>query len=141
MAEDTPLLRQPEFRRFLLSRLAGTAASQMLMVALALAAASAAGGLGRGALLVVSVVLGALRAYPMPASQALLPLLVPTPQWLRAMALASSALQVAIIGGPALGGLAYAGGASLVYALTAGSFAIALACCAGHRRWACWACR
>ena len=34
MAEGTPLLRQPEFRRFWLSRLAGTAASQMLLVAL-----------------------------------------------------------------------------------------------------------
>ena len=34
MAEATALLRQPEFRRFWLSRLAGTAASQMLLVAL-----------------------------------------------------------------------------------------------------------
>ena len=188
MADDIPLLRQPEFRRFWLSRLAGTAASQMLMVALgwqmyaltgsawdlglvglaqflpalllalpaghqvdhsdrrtvlaaalavqvavalALAGASAAGGLGRGALLAVSVLLGALRAYQMPASQALLPLLVPSAQWPRAMALSSSALQVAIIGGPALGGLAYAGGAALVYGLTAGGFAIALACVLG----------
>ena len=188
MADDIPLLRQPEFRRFLLSRLAGTAASQMLMVALgwqmyeltgsawdlglvglaqflpalllalpaghqvdhsdrrkvlaavlavhvalalALAGASAAGLLGRGALLAVSVLLGAMRAYAMPASQALLPLLVPMAQWPRAMALASSALQVAIIGGPALGGLAYAGGAALVYGLAAGGFATALACVLG----------
>ena len=188
MAEDTALLRQPEFRRFWLSRLAGTAASQMLLVALGwqmyeltgsawdlglvglvqflpalllalpaghqvdhsdrrtvlatalavqvavalvLAFASANGWLGRGALLAVSVVLGALRAYQMPASQALLPLLVPSAQWPRAMALASSALQVAIIGGPALGGLAYAGGAALVYGLTAFGFAVALACVLG----------
>ena len=188
MAEDTPLLQQPEFRRFWLSRLAGTAASQMLLVALGwqmydltgsawdlglvglvqfvpalllalpaghqvdhsdrrsvlatalavqvavalvLALASASGWLGRGALLAVSAVLGALRAYQMPASQALLPLLVPAAQWPRAMALSSSALQVAIIGGPALGGLAYAGGAALVYGLTAGGFALALACVLG----------
>ena len=188
MADATPLLQQAEFRRFLLSRLAGTAASQMLLVALgwqmydltgsawdlglvglaqfvpalllalpaghqvdqsdrrnvlasvlavqvavalALAGASAADGLGRSALLAVSVVLGALRAFQMPASQALLPLLVPAAQWPRALALSSSALQVAIIGGPALGGLAYAGGAALVYGLCAGGFAVAVACVLG----------
>ncbi len=188
MAEAVPLLRQPEFRRFWLSRLAGTAASQMLLVALgwqmydltgsawdlglvglaqfvpalllalpaghqvdhsdrrrvlatvlavqlmvaaALAGLAAAGGLGRSALLAVSVVLGGLRAYQMPASQALLPLLVPAPQWPRAMALAASALQVAIIAGPALGGLAYAGGAGLVYSLSAGGFALAWGCVLG----------
>ena len=188
MPEDRPLLRQPEFRRFCLSRLAGSAASQMLLVALGwqmydltgsawdlglvglvqfvpalllalpaghqvdqhdrrrvlatvlavqvgvaglLAGAAAGGWLGRGMLLAVSALLGGLRAYQQPASQALLPLLVPSTQWPRAMALSSSALQVAIIGGPALGGLAYLGGASTVYALSALGFALALGCVLG----------
>ncbi len=185
---ETPLLQQPDFRRFWWSRLAGTAAGQMLLVALGwqmydltgsawdlglvglaqfvpalllalpaghqvdrrdrkkvlasvmglqvlvallLAGASAAGWLGREALLLVSVALGALRAFHMPASQALLPQLVGDHQLPRALALSSAALQGAIIAGPALGGFVYAGGAQMVYGLSALGFVVALACVLG----------
>jgi len=68
----------------------------------------------------------------MPAQQALTPQLVPT--WLlqRALTLSASAMQTAIIVGPALGGLLYAGGPALVYAtsavllLVAGALALTL---------------
>ena len=78
------------------------------VVATALAIASGADGLGRGGLLAVSVALGALRAFQMPASQALLPQLVPFERLPQALALSATALQGAIIGGPALGGALYA---------------------------------
>ena len=181
------LLRDPDFRRYALSRVAGAAGGQMLMVALgwqmyeltgsawdlglvglaqfvpalllalpagahvdrsnrrlvlaavlalqgvvavalASASASAGGVLGRGGLLAVSVLLGALRAWQMPASQALLPLLVPAAQLPRALALSASALQGAIIAGPALAGFAYVGGAAVVYGLAALAYAVATFC-------------
>ena len=70
----------------------------------------------RELILGLSVLLGVARAFQMPAQQALLPLLVPQALLQRAIALGSSGLQVAIISGPALGGLIYANGASTVYA-------------------------
>ena len=51
------------------------------------------------------------RALQAPAQQALLPSLVPIVQLPQAMALSSSVMQVAIIGGPAVGGFLYAFGA------------------------------
>jgi hypothetical protein len=111
-----------------------------------LAIGSGAGWLGRGGLLAVSVALGALRAFQMPASQALLPQLVPFDRLPQALALSATALQGAIIGGPALGGALYAAapallaalvsgavgagagaGAALVYAVSALGFALSLA--------------
>jgi predicted MFS family arabinose efflux permease len=67
----------------------------------------------------------------MPAQQALTPLLVPQALLARAVAVSSSGVQVAVIGGPALGGLLYTQGASTVYLTCAGllvlSCALALA--------------
>ena len=88
-------------------------------VAVALAIASGAGWLGRGGLLAVSVALGALRAFQMPASQALLPQLVPFDRLPQALALSATALQGAIIGGPALGGALYAAAPALLGAAMA----------------------
>ena len=156
------LLRQPDFRRFWLSRLAAVTAGQMLLVALGwqmydltgsawdlglvglvqflpalllalpaghavdrydrrnvlalamgvqiavalgLAAASQMHALGRDGILLLSVMLGCARAYQMPASQALLPQLVPTALLPRALALSSAGMQGAIVTGPALGGV------------------------------------
>ena len=99
-----------------------------LLVAVLLATATATGWMGRGALLSVSVLLGALRAWQMPASQALLPLLVPPAMLPRALALSASALQGAIIAGPAAAGFAYAGGAAAVYGLAALAYAVATLC-------------
>jgi len=70
---------------------------------------------GRELILTVSVVLGVAKAFQMPASQALPALLVPAAMLPRAVAFSSSGMQVAIISGPALGGLIYVYGADAVY--------------------------
>jgi len=69
----------------------------------------------RGLLLGLSLVLGAVRAFQMPAQQALTPLLVPPLLLPRAMAFSSAGMQGAIIGGPALGGLLFVAGRGVVY--------------------------
>jgi len=53
----------------------------------------------------------------MPAQQALAPLLVPASLLPRATAFNSAGTEVAVIGGPALGGLVFVAGASAVYGL------------------------
>jgi MFS family permease len=76
---------------------------------------------------------GVLRAFSGPAGQALMPSLVPREDLERAVALGSSAWQLAMVAGPSLGGALYAatGGATAVYATCAGlalvSFASVLA--------------
>lgn len=96
-------------------------------VALLLWAASAGGWVSRGLLLGLSVMLGAVRAFQMPATQALTPLLVPSSLLSRAVAFSSGGLQAAIIAGPALGGFVYVAGAPAVYALCALLFGLATA--------------
>ncbi len=94
-----------------------------------LCAASAGGWAGRDLLLGISVVLGAVRAFQMPAQQALTPSLVPAPVLPRALAFSSAGMQGAIIAGPALGGLIYVAGAAATYASCAALFAFAGALC------------
>ncbi len=84
-----------------------------------------AGWLTRELLLAISVVLGTVRAFQMPAQQALTPLLVPPHMLSRALAFSSGGMQAAIIGGPALGGVIFVFGASAVYAVCTALFAIA----------------
>ncbi len=69
----------------------------------------------RGLILALSVVLGIGRAFQMPAQQALTPLLVPAALLQRAISVGSVGMQLAIVGGPALGGVLYGAGASTVY--------------------------
>jgi len=90
------------------------------VVALVLVLAVQEAFFSRDLILALSVVLGAARAFQMPAQQALVPLLVPQALLTRAIALSSSGIQIAIIGGPALGGLLYLNGPTLVYATAAG---------------------
>jgi len=112
--------------------LAACLAVQAAVAATLLAAPLA--GLGQRELLLgMSLVLGAVRAFQMPAQQALVPLLVPAALLPRAMAFSSAALQAAIIGGPALGGFLYAAGAHAVYGLCAALFGLAGGFCLGIR--------
>ncbi|MDR3371463.1 MFS transporter [Rhodoferax sp.] len=69
----------------------------------------------RELILGISVLLGVARAFQMPAQQALTPQLVPQDMLQSAVALSSSGMQVAIIGGPAIGGMLYTTGATTVY--------------------------
>jgi MFS family permease len=75
-------------------------------------------------LLGLSVVLGAARAFQMPAQQALTPMLVPPAMLPRAMAFSSSGMQASVIGGPALGGVIFVAGATAVYCTCALLFLI-----------------
>lgn len=93
-------------------------------VAALLWAASAGGWASRGLLLALAVLLGAVRAFQLPATQALTPLLVPPAMLPRALAFSSGGLQAAVIAGPAIGGLVYTAGASAVYALCLALFAL-----------------
>ena len=84
-------------------------------VALLLVAATLGGFVSRELILGLSIVLGVIRAFQMPAQQALLPLLVPPAVLPRAIAISASGMQLAIISGPALGGALYLSGAGTVY--------------------------
>lgn len=96
------------------------------LVAAVLLQATWADDLSRDLLLWLSLVMGAIRAFQMPASQALLPALVSPSLLPRAMAFSSAGLQAAILGGPALGGFVFALAAVVVYAL---SLALLLVAC------------
>lgn len=84
-------------------------------VAITLLSATVGHFASRELMLTISVVLGVARAFQMPAQQALLPLLVPGHLLSRAVALSSTGMEIAVIGGPALGGLLYATGSTNVY--------------------------
>ena len=88
-------------------------------------AASQGGWASRELLLGVSVVLGAVRAFQMPAQQALTPSLVSAAMLPRALAFSSAGIQGAIIAGPALGGFIYIASAAATYASCAALFAAA----------------
>ena len=67
---------------------------------------------------------GTARAFMMPASQAVVINLVPAASFRRALALNSTAFQVAVIAGPALGGWLYLQGAAAVHATVASLLAL-----------------
>lgn len=101
--------------------------------ALGLTAASLSGRLDSSLLYGLAFVLGTVGAFEMPASQALLPLLVPPRLLSRAVAMGSSAGQAATIGGPALGGLLYLAGPQAVYLTASLLFFTAMLLLAGMR--------
>jgi MFS family permease len=90
------------------------------LIALTMVAATQGSFATRELIFGLSVVLGMVRAFQMPVQQALTPLLVPPHLLQRAIALSSSGLQAAVIGGPALGGFLYAAGATTVYSICSG---------------------
>ena len=106
--------------------LAASLALQALVAAL-LAWGSAGDWIQRELILALSVVIGVARALQAPSQQAMLPSLVRIARLPQAMALSSSALQIATIGGPAIGGLLYAFGAVVVYGASASMIVLALA--------------
>jgi MFS family permease len=92
-------------------RIISASLAVVTVVAVALLAAQVGGADSRALLLGASLVLGGVRAFQMPAQQALLPLLVPAEALPRAMAFSAAGTQAAVIGGPALGGVLYGLGA------------------------------
>ena len=83
------------------------------------------GWASRELLLALSVALGTVKAFQMPAQQALTPLLVPPALLPRALAFSAAGMQGAIVAGPALGGFIYVAGAQVVYGVCTALFAIA----------------
>ena len=87
-----------------------------LVCTLALAWTVSRPELGVGPVYAVLALLGAGRAFWQPAGQALLPALVPRADFQRAVAWSSANFQIALIAGPALGGVLLAlGGPKLAY--------------------------
>ncbi len=80
------------------------------------------------------ILFGTARAFANPAGQALLPNLVPPVHLKTAVAWNSSAWQTATILGPALGGLLYAFGSSVVFGAAALAFALTAMLYAALRR-------
>jgi MFS family permease len=113
--------------RFNRARLLALCLACQVGIAAALLLAEHGGQMSRGTLLVVSVAIGVMRAIQMPTQQALVPLLVAPALLARAMAFSAAGIQVAIIGGPALGGLLFVVGAKTVYASCVLLFASATA--------------
>jgi MFS family permease len=111
------------------ARIVASCLAVQVVVALVLFSGSQGGWMGRELLLGISVVLGAVRAFQMPAQQALTPALVPAEVLPRALAFSSAGMQGAIIAGPALGGLIYAVGAGATYAVCAVLFACSALLC------------
>ncbi len=74
----------------------------------------------------VMVLFGVARAFAMPTGQALLPNLVPTALFGRAVAVNSTTWQLSTIAGPAIGGVVYLLGAEVVYGCVATLLAIAM---------------
>ena len=85
------------------------------VAALALAVGTAEAWLDIRAIFVLLFVAGTARAFELPTMHALVPGLVPSPLFSRAVAGSTSANQVAIVLGPAVGGVLYAAGPGAVY--------------------------
>jgi MFS family permease len=89
------------------------------LAAATLAIGTAGGFMTRESLLAVVFVTGSARAFEQTTLTTLLPSIVPLPMLARATAAGASATQIAVIGGPALGGFLYAVDPVMVYALCA----------------------
>ena len=90
-----------------------------------LAAASVAGWIERDVILAILLVGGTARAIEIPTLHAILPGIVPMEILPRAIAASATALQTAVIAGPAVGGFLYLYGPGVVYGICAATFAIA----------------
>lgn len=89
------------------------------LVALVLVLGTQGNFVTRDLVLFLSVMLGIARSFQMPVQQSLTPLLVPKPLLQSAIALSSSGIQIAIIAGPAIGGMIYSLGVVQVYITSA----------------------
>ena len=111
--------------RFHRARIVAMCMVVLVLVASTLLWATAGQWASRELLLGLSLALGTVRAFQMPAQQALTPLLVPTGMLPRAMAFSAAGMQTAIIAGPAIGGLIYSLSAVAVYGTCLALFFVA----------------
>jgi len=106
-------------------RIARTCQGVAALAAMLLAVGTAAGWLTRDAILLLVLLSGTARAFEMPSLLAMVPGIVAPELLPRAIAASTSASQTAVICGPALGGLLYALGPTVVYALCAAIYGVA----------------
>jgi MFS family permease len=92
---------------------------ECLAVAL-LALGTFGGWISKELIFAVAALLGGARAFESPAQSSLLPTVVPTAMFPRAVAGVASGTQFATIAGPAIGGLIYAASPVTAYALASG---------------------
>jgi MFS family permease len=76
-------------------------------------------------ILALVFVISTAKAFESPSMSSLLPALVPPAILPRAVAVSGSAFQMAMVLGPAVGGLLYVAGPGVVYAVAAGLYAVA----------------
>ncbi|MFD1626192.1 MFS transporter [Azospirillum griseum] len=88
--------------------------------------ATMAGALSPSAIFATVALIGAAKAFEGPANQALLSATVPVEDLPNAIGWQSSAIQVAQISGPALGGLLYIAGPAVVYGVSAAMLLLAV---------------
>jgi MFS family permease len=98
------------------------------IAALMMLAATTAGVASREWIFAAAFIVGSARAFEGTTFQTVLPVIVPRGHLTRAIAALASAQQIATIGGPALGGLLYLFGPTLVYALCGALFLLAGTC-------------
>jgi MFS family permease len=98
-----------------------------------LALLSVSGRITEHEIFALVALIGAARAFEMPTTQTLLPSVVPTRMLSRAVAANATAGQMAIVTGPALGGLLYVAGPTTVYGACTGLFLVAGALMASLR--------
>ena len=115
--------------RFQRARIVALCHAVHVALALALMLATQGAWLTRELRLAMAVIWGVVRAFQMPAQQALTPLLVPADVLPRALAFSAGGMQGAIIAGPAVGGFLYAAGASALYSACVLLFAVAALLC------------
>ncbi len=90
-----------------------------------LACGSGFGWLSREAIFGLIAVIGAARAFEMPTMQSMLPNIVEATLFSRALTMSTAAIQIAIIGGPALAGLIFLTSVTNVYIVATLLFAVA----------------
>jgi MFS family permease len=95
------------------------------LAAITLAVGSAGGWLTKEVIFAIVFVIGSARAFELPTMHALVPGLVPQALFPRAVAGSATANQIAIISGPALGGLLYLAGPTVVYETCSALFFLA----------------
>lgn len=98
----------------------------LVVVALSLAGISLAGVTDATPILAIMALYGAARAFSAPASQSLVPNLVPEGDFGNAVALSSSTLEVAVISGPAIGGVLLLAGPAAAYLVAGGLLAVGM---------------
>lgn len=111
--------------RFDRRSIAATCQAIEAVAAATLTIGTAAGWAGREAIFALVAIVGAARAFEMPAMSSLLPTLVKRSILQRAIAGSASVNQAAQISGPALGGLLYAFGPAVAYGTASALFLVA----------------